>query len=166
MLLAQCTLLFLSAHIIISFDANPLLAIGILWLCGLCGASLGFVISAFAKSEIAATAATPLVLVPFILFGGCIAPYDSMPAPLKVISDLTPTRWGYQALVETEKIEHTERDYERVDFPLNSFSEFSDPKLAPPKTEGRWKRIWKCLGVLAFGNLLFTLVSWLRIRKL
>jgi ABC-type multidrug transport system ATPase subunit len=160
MLLAQCILLFLSAHLIIGFDSNPFEAILILWLCGLCGAALGFVISALAKTEIAATAATPLVLVPLILFGGYLAPYDSMPAPIQAISQVMPTRWGYQALVEVEKLQHPPRPYELEDEIQKAFLEFSDPKPHQLTEEERNDRILRCIGVLALGTFLLTAVTW------
>ncbi|HEV7403944.1 MAG TPA: ABC transporter permease [Chthoniobacteraceae bacterium] len=167
MLLLQCVLLFFSANFVIHFDAGAPLAIGILWLSGLCGAALGFVISAFAKSEIAATAATPLVLVPLILFGGYLAPFDSMSKGIKAISEIMPTRWGYQALVEAEQLKHEKKEFERND-PTRQyfFAEFSEPKDGGRVDDpnDRWWRIWKCLGVLAGANVALTGAAWWRLR--
>ncbi len=163
MLLGQCALLFLSAHLVIGFDANPPLAIGILWLSGLCGASLGLVISAFAKSEIAASVATPLVLVPLILFGGYLAPFDAMSKPIKAVSQVMPSRWSYQAIVEAEKIRPRERDYERGD-PNLMFVEFS-ASAGRPTTSDRYRRINWCLGILSLEILLCGIVSWWRLAK-
>ena len=162
MLLLQCTLLYLAADLLIGFDANPLLMIAILWLNGLCGAALGFLISASAKSEIAATATTPLVLVPLILFGGCLAPYASMPAPIKAVSQVMPTRWGYQALVEAEKINHTERGYETDDF-SKAFGEFSQPAGSLRAADRYW-RILGCVCVLATCTAGLGVASWWRMR--
>lgn len=167
MLLLQSLLLFLCAHLVIKFDASFVHALGILWLCGMCGAALGFLISAMARTEIAATVATPLVLVPLILFGGYLAPYDSMPKPIRALSQVMPTRWGYQALVEAEKLRHIqERKFERDDRTgLKAFIEFSNPKSGRITDRDREFGILWCLGVLGSETLLFSLATWHFMRQ-
>jgi hypothetical protein len=158
-LLVQVVLLFLSARLVIGFDANPLWVILILWLTGLCGAVLGFVISALAKTELAATAATPLVLVPLILFGGYLAPYKDMSAPIKALSEIMPTRWSYQALVEAEKSEQEDHDGQSAE----QRAEEIDPDGALMNEE-RASRIRVCLSMLAAGSVLLTAITWQRLR--
>ena len=166
---AQCLLLLVSANVVIGFDLALWQGIVILWLCGLCGAAIGFVISALAKSEIAATAATPLVLIPLILFGGYLTPYDSMPGPIKAISQVMPSRWGYEALVQAEMLHHRTRSFEHDPMDhdnLKTFGEFSKPTQGRIVPEDRSWRIWVCLTVLAAGTVALGLAAWNSLRRL
>jgi ABC-type multidrug transport system ATPase subunit len=165
-LLVQSALLFFSAHAIIGFDATFVWVIGLLWCCGMCGVALGFFISALARTEIAATVATPLVLVPLILFGGYLAPYDNMPKPIQILSEVMPTRWGYQGLVELEKLQHHERTYEREDRTgMKAFVEFSSSKSGRLVARDRWRRIWVCLEVLGAEFVALSLAAWRLLKK-
>ncbi len=165
MLVVQCALLLLAAHAVVHFDLNLAQGIGILSLCGLCGATLGFVISALAKTEIAATAATPLVLIPLILFGGYLTPYDSMPAPIQAVSEAMPSRWGYEAMVQAEKLRHQERDFERNDrYGTKQFVGFTRERGTPSDAE-RNRRILLALVVLAAGSAALTTATWILLRR-
>lgn len=166
MLLVQCTLTLLCAHWILDFDFHLLQAIAILCLCGLCGASLGFVISSLAKTEIAATAATPLVLIPLILFGGYLTPYDTMPAPIRFISRVMPSRWGYEGLVQAEKLYHREREYETDNFEGSKlFVEFFTQRRGIIEAAERSRRIALSMSVLALEGAGLTALTWLLLRR-
>jgi ABC-type multidrug transport system ATPase subunit/pSer/pThr/pTyr-binding forkhead associated (FHA) protein len=158
-LLGQCTLLLLSAHAVLHFEMDLWQGVLSLWLCGLCGATMGFVISALAKTEIAATAATPLVLIPLILFGGYLTPYDRMPAPIQMVSQCMPSRWGYEALVQAEKLRHdSERDGSQV------FLEFYTQHGSLYADERR-QRIALSLGILAAGSAALACATWILLRR-
>ena len=165
MLLVQCALLLLSAHAVIGFDMELWQGLAVLWLCGMCGAALGFVISALSKTEIAATAATPLVLIPLILFGGYLTPFDSMPGPIRAVSEVMPSRWGYEAMVQAEKLRHNERSFESDPGGLKRFAEFFTDQRDTPTDDERVHRLMLCTGVLAAGGAALAVGAWAVLRR-
>jgi ABC-2 type transport system permease protein len=64
----------------------------------LLGVALGLFFSAFAKTEFQAVQFLPAVLLPQILLSGLLAPRSSMPRILRIISDLLPVTYAYDAL--------------------------------------------------------------------
>ena len=111
-LAAQCALLLVTTSYVIEDHLNwaqwegHFIPLGhgflILWLCGLCGATLGFAISAIVSSEILASVATPFILIPFILFGGYLTRHEEASTPIRYAM-CVPSRWGYEALVHVKK---------------------------------------------------------------
>ena len=161
-LLIQSMLLFLGAWVELKIDTPFLEATGLLFLCGTCGAALGYVISALVKTELAATVATPLVLIPLILFGGYLPLYDRMPNPIKMVSHLMPSRWGYEALVQAEKLNETPvhaSEREELTSP-NLFLEFSSGRPGASRREYRRMRVELCVGVLMAMTLALAVGAW------
>jgi ABC-type multidrug transport system ATPase subunit/pSer/pThr/pTyr-binding forkhead associated (FHA) protein len=68
---------------------------GILVLTSWTGIGFGLVVSAMARSVDQATSLIPLLLIPQLLFGAALEPYQSMQGPVKVISDLMASRWAF-----------------------------------------------------------------------
>ncbi len=60
--------------------------------------AMGLVVSAFARSPDQAGSAVPLLLIPQLLFAGAIIPTAVMPAPVRVLSELTFSRWALAGL--------------------------------------------------------------------
>jgi ABC-type multidrug transport system ATPase subunit/ABC-type multidrug transport system permease subunit len=56
--------------------------------------AMGLTVSAFARSPDQASSAVPLLLIPQLLFAGAIIPTSVMPAPIRLLSDLTFARWA------------------------------------------------------------------------
>ena len=63
-------------------------------------------ISALAKTDVSAIVITPLVLIPVIIFGGRLAPFDAIKdnQVSTLITQVMPSRWGFEALLHTEKL--------------------------------------------------------------
>jgi ABC transport system ATP-binding/permease protein len=61
------------------------------------GVLMGLVVSARASSEDHATGIIPLLLVPQLLLGGAIVTVKDMSAPIHLLADLIPARWGFAA---------------------------------------------------------------------
>jgi hypothetical protein len=80
----------------------------------LLGVSVGLVMSAFAASEVTATALVPLVVVVFILLGGFIRSYDEMSPAWRWAAACIPTRWGYEAMIQAERLSHKPLAQERA----------------------------------------------------
>jgi len=64
----------------------------------LLGMTLGLFLSAFAHTEFQAVQFMPAVLIPQILLGGLLIPRSHMPEALRVVSDLLPVTYAYDAL--------------------------------------------------------------------
>ncbi|BDS06925.1 ABC transporter ATP-binding protein [Oceaniferula spumae] len=160
--LIQCVLLVLMASLFLDLTLNLGLAIGVCWLASLVGISLGLLISALAKTDVAAIVITPLVLIPFILFGGLLAPIDDLKAGPKAITQLMPTRWGYEALVHAEKISHETTEEEKTN-PFKTFIEFRADD-ADSGNGRRTRKIISCMSVLFGQFTLFFSMVWIRVK--
>ncbi|MBP47726.1 MAG: hypothetical protein CMH53_07290 [Myxococcales bacterium] len=104
----QCFLLVAVSSVFLDFSFPFLSAVGICWLTSLVGVSAGLCVSAWSKTEVAAIVAVPLILIPFILFGGLLKPYDDMGGLSRGVAFFNPARWGYEAIVHLEKKGHAE----------------------------------------------------------
>jgi hypothetical protein len=72
---------------------------GTLLLASFVGLSVGLAISAIAKTTETAVAIVPLVLLPMVILGGTMKPVYRLPASVRPISAVMPSRWAFEALV-------------------------------------------------------------------
>ena len=56
---------------------------------------VGLVVSTLARSVDQATSFIPLLLIPQLLFGGVLVAFAKLSAPIKVVADLTVSRWAF-----------------------------------------------------------------------
>lgn len=112
-LLVQCTLLVVLTRWFLQFDASLMLAIPVCFVAGLVGVGVGLLISALARSEVTAIVSVPLILIPVIMFGGLVAPYDQARTATRMLSNLMPSRWAYEALIHAEALERADRTPKR-----------------------------------------------------
>ncbi|RMG07025.1 MAG: ATP-binding cassette domain-containing protein [Planctomycetota bacterium] len=75
--------------------ASPLEVGGVLALAAVSGSALGLLVSTAATSRTAAVGATPLVLVPQVVFVGTVEPLTGVAAEL---GRLMPSHWGNEAM--------------------------------------------------------------------
>jgi hypothetical protein len=79
-----------------------------LFACSLASCVLGLNISAALKSAVTIYILIPLLLVPQIMLGGAVVPFDQLVRrdtdhrDTPWVADLMPSRWGYEALVVTQ----------------------------------------------------------------
>jgi ABC-type multidrug transport system ATPase subunit/pSer/pThr/pTyr-binding forkhead associated (FHA) protein len=99
----QCTLLIATSSVFIDFAFSFPIALGTCWLTSLVGVSAGLCVSAWSKTEVTAIVTVPLILIPFILFGGLLKPYDDMGGLSRFAGFFNPARWGYDAIVQIER---------------------------------------------------------------
>jgi ABC-type multidrug transport system ATPase subunit/ABC-type multidrug transport system permease subunit len=59
---------------------------------------MGLAVSAYARSPDQASSTVPLLLIPQLLFAGAIIPTSIMPGPVRVLSELTFSRWALAGL--------------------------------------------------------------------
>lgn len=159
--LVQCVLLVVMASLFLDLTLNLGLAVCVCWLASLVGISLGLLISALAKTDVAAIVITPLVLIPFILFGGLLAPIDDLKTGAKAITQVMPTRWGYEAMVHAEKLHHKPTGEEMTN-PVKAFIEFRGDDAGNSKNK-RYGKILLCLFVLGGQFVFFFSVVWGRV---
>jgi len=109
------------------------------WCASLAGIGIGLAISALARTQVAATVAVPLVLIPVILLGGLIKPHTELSetALMGFLSDLMPARWAFGALAAISNVQGFFR--------------------SPSFEEG--------IGALLVTGCLFGLIAWLRVRR-
>ncbi|HUT81205.1 MAG TPA: ABC transporter permease [Candidatus Bathyarchaeia archaeon] len=65
-----------------------------LWLSGLCGMGLGFLLSTVAKSELQAVQFIPMVIFTALLLSGILMPLETLPVWLRPISYIIPLTFG------------------------------------------------------------------------
>ena len=104
----QCGLLLGVSYPILELEGFFPMFLGVCWGCALSGVSIGLLVSAWSRSEVSAIVMVPLILIPFILFGGLLKPYEDMGNLSKGLGGLVPARWGYEAVVQ---VENDVRDY-------------------------------------------------------
>jgi ABC-type multidrug transport system permease subunit len=69
--------------------------LGLLILTSWAMVGLGLLVSTVARSVDQATSVIPLLLIPQLLFGGALVALDRMGAVIKVLADLTVSRWAF-----------------------------------------------------------------------
>jgi ABC transport system ATP-binding/permease protein len=80
----------------------------VLFSCSLVSCTLGLNISAALKSTVTIYILIPLLLIPQIILGGAVIPFDELARReaddrnVSLVADLMPSRWGYEALVTTQ----------------------------------------------------------------
>jgi ABC-type multidrug transport system ATPase subunit len=80
----------------------------VLFSCSLVSCMLGLNISAALKSTVTIYILIPLLLIPQIILGGAVVPFDELARRdadnrnVALVADLMPSRWGYEALVTTQ----------------------------------------------------------------
>jgi ABC transport system ATP-binding/permease protein len=81
---------------------------GVLFACSLVSCVLGLNISAALKSAVTIYILIPLLLIPQIMLGGSVVPFDELTRRdaddrnTSLVADLMPSRWGYEALVTAQ----------------------------------------------------------------
>ena len=68
--------------------------VGLCVLAAWASVTMGLAVSAYARSPDQASSAVPLLLIPQLLFAGAIIPASIMPGPIRVLSELTFSRWA------------------------------------------------------------------------
>ncbi len=59
---------------------------------------MGLWLSAAVRTSDQATSSVPLMLIPQLLFAGAVIPYATMIAPMKLVANLTISRWALTGL--------------------------------------------------------------------
>jgi ABC-type multidrug transport system ATPase subunit len=98
----QCLMLLVITYFVLDFWGNPLIHLGLLWLCSLAGLGMGLMLSALVRTTEAAIALVPILLIPQVILGGAIMPIDKMNSPTQLASHSTVARWGFEGMLQAE----------------------------------------------------------------
>jgi ABC transport system ATP-binding/permease protein len=94
----QCVLLLAVVVALRPFhtsSGNVAEVLGLLILTSWAMVGLGLLVSTLARSIDQATSVIPLLLIPQLLFGGALVALDRMGAGIKVLADITVSRWAF-----------------------------------------------------------------------
>jgi ABC transport system ATP-binding/permease protein len=94
----QCVLLLAVAVALRPFHlsaGNVAEVLALLILTSWAMVGLGLLVSTVARSVDQATSVIPLLLIPQLLFGGALVAYDRMGPVIKVLADLSVSRWAF-----------------------------------------------------------------------
>jgi hypothetical protein len=83
--------------------------LGVLVLISFVGLAIGLLISAGVRTQAAAAAALPVLLIPMVVLGGAMIRIEQMPAVVRPLTAAVPTRWGFEAAMLLEA-DHRERE--------------------------------------------------------
>ena len=98
----QCGMLLGIVYIGLGFRGNTLSLYAILLLSSLAGVGMGLTLSAVVRSSEAAIALVPLLLIPQIVLGGIIMPIHDLNPPMKLLSSVMVSRWGFEGALHLE----------------------------------------------------------------
>lgn len=139
--LGQCAILVTVVAIAMPGLEMPILTGALAcWVASLAGIGMGLAISALARTQVAATVAVPLVLIPIILLGGLIKPHPELSESVLMgaLSDLMPARWAFYSLAAIANVQGF----------------FRSPSF------------WTGIFALVAMALVFGLISWLKVRRI
>ncbi len=107
----------------------------VLFSCSVCASLIGLTISASFKTVVTIYIMIPLLLVPQIILGGMVVPFDdlikkeSLHNRVPVIGNLMPSRWGFEAIVTKQfgsnpfqrPFNDLDRQINRADYLMNYY---------------------------------------------
>ncbi len=98
----QCAVLLGVTDLFLGFHGSFMWLYFFLVLCSLAGVGMGLVLSAMVRTNEAAIALVPLLLIPQVILGGLIVPIEDMKKPMQVATYPMLARWGFEGLLHAE----------------------------------------------------------------
>jgi hypothetical protein len=93
----QCGSMLAIVYLFLGLQGNFLSGFLVLLMASMIGAGLGLCVSAVARTNEAAIAMLPVILLPIIALGGGMRPVYQMPKVGQFISGAIPSRWAFEA---------------------------------------------------------------------
>ncbi len=93
----QCGSMLGIVYLVCGLHSNFLYDFLVLLVASMIGAGLGLCISALSKTNESAIALLPVVLLPIIALGGGMRPIYQMPQAGRMVSQVIPSRWAFEA---------------------------------------------------------------------
>lgn len=107
----QCAFLLLIVYFVLGFEGALFPLYAILLLSSMAGVGMGLTLSAMMRSNEAAIALVPLLLIPQIVLGGIIMPIHDLNRPMKLLASMMVSRWGFEGALH---IEYGDDDLARI----------------------------------------------------
>ena len=98
----QCGSMLAIVYLVLGLHSNFLLDFLVLLVASMIGAGMGLSISAVARTNEAAIALLPVILLPIIALGGGMRPIYQMPQLGQILSHAIPSRWAFEATLLQE----------------------------------------------------------------
>lgn len=98
----QCFVLLVVIAPMCNWKASFASMYGFTLTAAMSGLAIGLCISALARTSEMAVGLLPLVLIPMVVLGGAMLPIHKMPAFMRAISWMMPSRWAYEGMVVRE----------------------------------------------------------------
>ncbi len=102
--LVQCLLLLGLTYLPLDLVGQPLYHLLTLWLCALAATGMGLILSALVRTNAAALALVPLMLIPQVILGGAIMPVHKMKHASWALSHAAMSRWGFEGMLHVEHL--------------------------------------------------------------
>lgn len=100
--LIQCMVMVGIVHPALDFNGGFFQMVGVTFMSSLAGLSIGLFISSIMKTQQAAIAIVPIVLLPMVMLGGGMLRVKEMNKPALVLSYAMPARWAYEQILHVE----------------------------------------------------------------
>ena len=100
--LSQCVILVGIIHPSVHFRGSFLGLLWVTFLTSLAGLSIGLFLSSVSRTQQAAVAIVPLVLLPMVILGGGMLPIKIMDDSAHFLSCLVPSRWAFEHVIHIE----------------------------------------------------------------
>lgn len=102
MVAGQSLLLTLVGNSVLPLETSPLGLFTVLWLVSMCGAGIGLIASASARTSLQAILIVVAALALQLIIGGTTVPLPNLPSSLQTVSAATVVRWGSEAAITSE----------------------------------------------------------------
>jgi len=114
----QCIILVTTIYWFLGFQGNIYLYFIYSCLGSFSGISIGLFISTVSKTQQAALAIVPIILIPMVILGGALVTVKNMNQSTRLLSYFVPSRWVYEMLIKVE--DHTLKKVKNLDSSENS----------------------------------------------
>jgi len=98
----QCLILTLFAYFSLSLSISFGVLFLSLTLTSIAALCMGLLLSALVKTGETAMALVPVTLIPQVILGGLIVPFDKIPEGVNVLAGFILSRWAFESLIVLE----------------------------------------------------------------
>jgi len=101
--LIQCFMLVVIVHPALDLNGHFLMNLLVTFMASLAGLSIGLFISTITRTQQAAAAIVPLILIPMVVLGGGMFHVKNMNDETRALSYVVPSRWAYEHILHVEE---------------------------------------------------------------
>jgi ABC-type multidrug transport system ATPase subunit/pSer/pThr/pTyr-binding forkhead associated (FHA) protein len=136
--LLQCVILLSVVYGGCALRGPWLSMFGVLVLVSLVGVAIGLLVSVLARTSEVAIALLPLVLLPMVILGGILRPVHKMDVITAPMSQVMPSRWGFEGMLLLESKERPLKpDPPALPLPKPPVAPIGGPNAPPMPPDGK-----------------------------